>query len=95
MHAARRIRRPWNEMDHDQELLKEIILANRTELREPIRSSWTKAPSRRSPLPAGGVLGNPTGALLLSARFLSPRRKAAWYGRPRSSGRPPTPRRRP
>jgi hypothetical protein len=29
-------RRPWNEMDHDHELLnEEIVLASRTELRGP------------------------------------------------------------
>jgi hypothetical protein len=42
-------RRPWNEMDHDHELLnEEIVLANRVELRGPIPEFLAKKRAERA-----------------------------------------------
>ena len=48
-------RRPWNEMDHDHDLLREeIVYASRTELRGPIPEFLAKKHAERAPGTAAG-----------------------------------------
>jgi len=48
-------RRPWNEMDHDTELLREeIVYATRSELRGPIPDFLAKKRAEQAPGTAAG-----------------------------------------
>ena len=48
-------RRPWNQMDHDSELLREeIVYATRTELRGPIPEFLAKKRAEQAPGTAAG-----------------------------------------